>query len=73
MSKALREFTGESYKLQVYTEHNLRGQDSESTAVAYIGLEMEDGTMCWGVGIDTDNIRAGAEALLSAYNNIPRK
>lgn len=73
VNKALKEYTGSSHKLKVYTEHSLRGQRSDATAVAYIGLELEDGSMSWGAGTDTDITRAGIHALLSAYNNLVRE
>ena len=70
VSNALKAYTGSTYKLRVYTEHSMQGQSSGSTAAAYIGLEKDNGEMCWGVGTDTDIIRASAHALLSAYNNM---
>ena len=70
ISNALKQFTGTSYKLQVYTEHSLHEKGSDSVAAAYIGILVESGKMCWGVGTDTDIIHAGAKALLSAFNNI---
>ena len=42
---------------------------SGSTAVAYVGIETENGVMYYGAGTDTDITRAGVRALLSAYNN----
>ncbi len=69
VSNALKAYTGASYSLRVYTEHSMQGVSSGSTAAAYIGLEWENGEMTWGVGTDTDIIRASAHALLSAYNN----
>lgn len=69
VSNALKAFTNSSYKLKVYTEHSMQGQDSKSTAAAYIGLEWPNGEMTWGAGTDTDIIRASANALLGAYNN----
>ena len=73
ISNALKAYTGSTYKLRVYTEHSMQGQSSGSTAAAYIGLEAEDGEMYWGAGTDTDIIRASANALLSAYDNMVRK
>ena len=70
ISNALKAYTGADYKLRVYTEHSIQGASSGSTAAAYIGLEQENGVMSWGVGTDTDIIRASAHALLSAYNNM---
>ena len=72
VSNALKSFTGDVYKLQVYTEHSLQGQCSGSTAAAYIGLETGKG-MSWGAGTDTDIIRASINALISAYNNMISK
>ncbi len=73
MSNALKEFTGSDYKLVVYTEHSMQDQNSKSIAVAYIGIESENGELSWGAGKHTDIIRAGAQALLSAYNNSIRE
>ena len=73
ISNALKAYTGSTYKLRVYTEHSMQGQGSGSTAAAYIGLESESGEMYWGAGTDTDIIRASANALLSAYDNMMRR
>ena len=69
VSNALKAYTGVNYLLSVYTEHSMQGQGSGSVAAAYIGLKAEDGSLSWGVGTDTDIIHAGADALLSAFNN----
>ena len=69
VSNALKAFTGQSYRLRVYTEHSMQNQSSQSEAVAYIGLEFPEGGMYWGAGQHTDIIRAGADALVSAFNN----
>ena len=73
VSNALKEFTGDGYKLKTYTEHSVQEKCSGSTAAAYIGLEKADGTMSWGAGTDTDITRASIHALLSAYNNMISK
>ena len=69
VSNALKEYTGVNYTLKVYTEHSLQQKNSGSTAVAYVGIEGEDGRMHWGAGSDTDITRASIYALLSAFNN----
>ena len=69
ISNALKKYTGAEYKLAVYSEHSMQNQGSGSTAIAYIGLEWPDGTTTWGVGTNTDIIRAGGHALVAAYNN----
>jgi 2-isopropylmalate synthase len=73
VSSALKAFTGTNCKVKEYTQHSLQGQDSGSTAAAYIGIAQTDGTMYWGAGTDTDITRAGINALLSAYNNMIRE
>lgn len=73
VSNALKSFTGDVYKLMVYTEHSMDGQCSGSTAAAYIGLEAPNGSMSWGAGTSTDITRAGINALISAYNNMIRE
>ena len=73
VSNALKSFTGDVYKLCVYTEHSMQGNCSGSTAAAYIGLEAPNGSMSWGAGTSTDIIRASINALMSAYNNMIRE
>lgn len=70
ISNALKAFTGKAYKLSVYEEHSMKGSGSKSEAAAYIGIENEDGTLFWGVGVHTDIIKASSHALLAAYNNM---
>ena len=69
-SNALKDFTGEEYVLEVYTEHSMQEQGSGSVAAAYIGIRDKDGSMSWGAGTDTDIIHASVDALMSAYNNM---
>lgn len=69
VSNALKEYTGSSYTLKIYTEHSLQSQSSGSTAAAYVGIETADGKMFYGAGVDTDIIQASIRALLGAYNN----
>lgn len=70
VSNALKAYTGVNYTLQVYSEHSMQEQGSGSIAAAYIGIKNEKGEMSWGAGTNTDIIRASADALLSAFNNI---
>ena len=70
VSNALKAYSGANYTLKVYTEHSVQERSSGSTAAAYIGLEAPDGTMYWGAGTDTDIIKASADALIGAYNNM---
>ncbi len=72
VNNALKAYTGEEYTLEVFTQHSMQGQGSQSVAASYIGLEREDGTMYWGVGTDTDVITASTNALLSAFHNMTK-
>ena len=72
INNALRAYTGRDYTLQVFTQHSMQGQGSQSVAASYIGLEAEDGTMYWGAGTDTDVIKASTNALLSAFYHMTK-
>lgn len=72
VSNALKAYTGRAYTLEVFTQHSLQGQGSQSVAASYIGLEDADGTMYWGVGTDTDIIKASTNALLAAFANMTK-
>ena len=72
VNNALSEFTGESYTLQVFTQHSMQGQGSHSVAASYIGLQREDGTCFWGAGTDTDVIISSTKALFSAFHNMTK-
>ncbi len=68
VASAIADFTGAQFVLETYTEHAL---DNKSSAMAacYVGLRWKNGTASWGAGFDTDIIRAGIKALVSAFNN----
>lgn len=72
ISNALKDFTGKNYSLEVYSEHSMQERGSKSVAAAYIGIKAEDGSMYWGVGTNTDIIKASADALLSAFENLSK-
>ena len=72
INNALKAYTGRNYVLQVFTQHSMQGQGSQSVAASYIGLQTNDGKMYWGAGTHTDVIKASTNALLSAFNNMVR-
>ncbi len=72
INTALRAYTGKDYILQVFSQHSMQGQGSQSVAASYIGLLTEDGAMFWGAGTDTDVIKASTNALLSAFHNMTK-
>lgn len=65
---AVRIATGESFTIMNYSEHSME-HGSTSEAAAYVGLQWADGNVTWGAGTDTDIIRAGIKAMISAVNN----
>ena len=73
VSNAIKLEMGYSYALETYTEHSLEDMGSGSQAVSYIGLKWKNGSTSWGAGLDTDIIRSGIKALVSAINNKPQE
>ncbi len=50
-----------------YEEHAMN-DGSDSSAIAYVGIQGRDGSQYFGIGIDPDIIRASIDALISAMN-----
>ena len=65
---AVKIATGWDYTIMTYSEHSLE-HGSTSEAASYVGLQWGDGAVTWGAGTDTDIIRAGIKAMISAVNN----
>ena len=65
---AVKAATGLDFTISTYSEHSLE-HGSTSQAASYVGLVWGDGSTTWGAGTDTDIIRAGIKALVSAVNN----
>ncbi len=72
VTDALRNATGEQFTIFTYNEHALES-GSKSKAMSYVGMQWEDGSISWGVGLHTDIIDASVSALVSAYNNKTQK
>ncbi len=68
VSNAIKQYFNISYELRYYEEHSLT-RGSSSKAAAYVGIVFH-GKALWGVGIDSDIIRASIEALIVAVNKI---
>ena len=68
VSNAVKKYTGIKFRIEHYSEHSLT-HGSNSDAAAYVGIRLENGNMAWGAGTDSDIIKAGIKALVSAYNN----
>lgn len=68
VSNAIKQYFNISYELRYYEEHSLT-RGSSSKAVAYVGIVCQ-GKSCWGVGIDSDIIKASIEALIVAVNKL---
>lgn len=52
-----------------YREHAL-GEGAEASAIAYIKIRSDDGTMRWGAGVDANIEIASIRAALSALNRL---
>jgi len=70
VNNALKAYTGKEYTLEVFTQHSMQGNGSQSVAASYIGLKDASGNMFWGVGTHTDVIKASTRALLAAFTNM---
>ncbi len=68
VSNAIKQAAGVSFTLKDYSEHSL-DLGSSSRAMSYVGVNWPDDSATWGAGMDTDIIKAGIKALVSAVNN----
>lgn len=66
VSNCLKKHFDIRYTLTEYSEHSLT-TGSSSEAICYVGIKMGD-VMVWGVGIDSDIIKASINALTSAIS-----
>ena len=66
VSNAIKKHFEIDFKVVCYEEHSLQ-MGSNSQAVAYVGIETENGTV-FGAGIKDDIIDASVQALISAVN-----
>ena len=67
VSNAIKSYTGMNFSIESYSEHSL-SHGSNSDAAAYVGIRWENDTVNWGAGTDSDIIKAGIKALVSAIN-----
>ena len=67
VSNALASKFNKPCNITVYEEHALK-RGSAASAIAYVGIEGEDGKGYFGIGIDHDIIRASIDAAVSAMN-----
>lgn len=68
VTNAVKNGSGRAFSVLTYQEHAME-TGSTSQAVAYVGLQWEDGAVTWGAGVDTDIMVASVNALASAINN----
>lgn len=68
VTTAIKAGSGRNFSVVTYQEHALE-TGSTSQAVAYVGLEWENGSVSWGAGTDTDIMKASVCALACAVNN----
>ena len=65
----LREALGISIEVKDYSEHALAG-GSGAAAVAYVQVAGAEGSLWWGVGMDSSILDASLRAVISAANRI---
>ena len=68
ISNAIKNGLGLEYTIYAFTQNAVE-RSSKSKAASYIGIELENGKVSWGAGIDTDIINSSIKALISAINN----
>lgn len=68
VSNAIKSHFNLDYVLTGYEQHALT-DGSRSQAISYVGVE-KGGKTYWGAGVDTDIIKSGYKALVSAVNNL---
>ena len=56
-----------AFNITAFHEHSV-GQGSDTGAVAYVQITLEDGRKFWGVGMSSNVGRAGIDAVVSAVN-----
>jgi 2-isopropylmalate synthase len=69
--KGLNSTLTESVKLKSYDEHDIDG-GSDSSAVSYISLRINNGVVRYGVGTDSNISMASIKAIISALNRLSR-
>ncbi len=67
VSNALAKMFDRSCRIVCYEEHALQ-DGSDSSAIAYVGIQGTDGKQYFGIGVDPDIIRASIDGLVSAMN-----
>ncbi len=55
------------FNITAFHEHSI-GQGSDTSAIAYVQISLENGKKIWGVGKSSNVGRAGIEAVVSALN-----
>lgn len=63
----MKNHLGVSFDISAYSEHSL-SHGSDAKAVAYVGVNAEDGRKFFGVGIDVDISIASIKAVLNALS-----
>lgn len=69
VSNAIQEELQITYSNLIYKQHAL-DIGSKSQAISYIGITGDEGTVYWGVGVDSDIMTSSVKALFSAVNHL---
>ena len=69
---AVRELLDVEFTVDDYHEQAV-GHGANANAMAYVPLRLTDGTVCWGVGLDTNIDQAAVRAILAALNRVANR
>lgn len=64
---AMRRTSAPIFNITAFSEHSI-GVGSNTHAMAYVQITLDDGSMAWGVGKSSNVGRAGVAAVVSALN-----
>ena len=67
---AMKQTPAPIFNITSFHEHSI-GEGSDTHAIAYVQITLEDGTQKWGVGKSSNVGRAGIAAVVSALNFNP--
>lgn len=64
---SLRETSVPKFNITAFSEHSI-GEGSDTSAIAYVQISMDNGKQFWGIGKSSNVGRAGIAAVVSALN-----
>ncbi|QXZ10486.1 2-isopropylmalate synthase [Comamonas sp. Y33R10-2] len=68
--QALSAAVGRNVRVLNYSEHAI-GEGANAKAIAYVELRVDDGQVCYGVGVDANIVSASLRAIISGVQRVP--